>query len=77
MTETEKAILDALNELDQKVQSMKTANPKPNLLPLFARLDGLAASLPKTANPELIHFLHRKSYDKARMLLMEAAGQIM
>ena len=72
MTEIESAILSTLNELDEKVRSMKIANPKPDLLPVFARLDELAAKLPKTTDPELVHFLQRKSYEKARLLLLES-----
>jgi hypothetical protein len=69
MTETERAILKTLVELDGAVKSMATANPKPNLLPLFARLDELTRALPKDAAPDLLHYLHRKSYEKARLWL--------
>jgi len=46
----------------------------PNLMPLFTRLDDLTCRLPKTADPELLHFLHKKSYEKARLLL-QGRGQ--
>ena len=69
MTDQERAIWQALVELDQAVKSMATANPKPNLLPLFARLDELTRQLPKETAPDLLHYLHRKSYEKARMWL--------
>ena len=69
MSETEKEILSALTELDEAVRRMPTANPKPNLLPLFQRIDLLAEQLPRTADPELLHFLTRKSYEKARAKL--------
>lgn len=78
MTATEKAILETLIQLDEAVKSMKTANPKPNLLPIFAHLDELTAQLPKNSDPDLLHYLHRKSYEKAKLLLEEqsrAAGQ--
>jgi hypothetical protein len=39
------------------------------LLPIFARLDDLTRQLPKNASPELLHFMHKKSYEKARLLL--------
>jgi len=48
---------------------MAAANPKPNLLPLFTRLDDLAKNLPASADPQLRHYLQRKSYQKARVLL--------
>ena len=69
MTETENAILQALKELDAAVKSMPTANPKPNLLPLFSRLDDLTRQLPKNTAPDLLHYLHKKSYEKARLFL--------
>lgn len=69
MTTVEESILQTLVELENKVKEMATANPKPNLLPIFAKLDELAAQLPKGANPELLHFLQRKSFQKARLLL--------
>ena len=69
MNETEKKILSALTELDDAVKQMPTANPKPNLLPLFERIDRLAEELPRTTDPELLHFLTRKSYEKARAKL--------
>ena len=69
MSETERAILHALVELDAAVKSMPTANPKPNLLPMFSRLDELTRQLPRNASPDLLHYLHKKSYEKARLLL--------
>jgi hypothetical protein len=69
MTEIEKNILDSLLELDHAVKAMPTANPKPHLLPFFTRLDELARRLPKDADPNLLHYLNRKSYEKARLLL--------
>jgi len=69
MIATEQAILEALNELDAAATSIRTGGVKPNLLAIFERLDKLAAELPDGANPELLHFLNRKSYEKARRLL--------
>ena len=69
MSDTERAILQALVELDAAVKSMPTANPKPNLLPTFSRLDELTRQLPKNASPDLLHYLHKKSYEKARLWL--------
>jgi len=69
MNETEQRILDGLLELERAVASMATANPKPNLLPLFARIDELTHQLPPNADPTLLHYLHKKSYEKARLYL--------
>jgi hypothetical protein len=65
----ETKLLDALGELDQAVKSLPTASPKPDLLPLFARLDELAKQLPPDTDPTLLHYLHQKSYEKARLFL--------
>ena len=69
MTETEQAILQSLVALEHAVQSMPTTNPKPNLMPLFARIEELTRALPGNADPTLLHYLHHKSYQKARLFL--------
>lgn len=69
MTETEKNLLEALLELERAVGSMPTANPKPNLLLLFARIDELGRALPPQTDPALRHYLQKKSYEKARLFL--------
>ncbi len=69
MTETERNILAALVDLENAVASMPTANPKPSLLPHFTRLDELARALPRATDPTLLHYLHKKSYQKARLFL--------
>ena len=69
MTELEKNILGSLVELDDLVKSMTTANPKPNLVPLFAKLDQFGRDLPSSADPSLRHYLAKKSYEKARLWL--------
>ena len=69
MTAPEQTILQTLIELADTVKRMPSANPRPNLLPLFARLDELTSQLPKDTDPTLLHYLHRKSYEKARLWL--------
>lgn len=69
MNETERGILAALNRLDAMARSMKTANPKPNLLPVFEELDQLTAQLGRDGDPNLLHYLHKKSFEKARLYL--------
>jgi hypothetical protein len=64
-----KNLLKALVALEVAVQSMPSANPKPDLLPLFARIDGLAKQLPRNTDPTLWHYLQKKSYGKARLFL--------
>jgi hypothetical protein len=69
VTVTEQSILNTLIDLENAVKSMPTADPKPNLLALFARLDELARQLPPQTDPNLLHYLHKKSYEKARLFL--------
>lgn len=69
MNETEREILATLNDLETKVQSMKTPNPKPNLLPVFEKLEVLTRALGPAADHSLLHYLHKKSYEKARLYL--------
>ena len=69
MTAIEQNILAALINLESVVKSMPTANPKPNLPLLFARLDELTCQLPRDTAPDLLHYLHKKSYEKARLYL--------
>ena len=65
----EKNLLDALTDLDAAVKTMPSANPKPNLIPLFDRIDDLTKRMPHNADPALLHYLHKKSYEKARLYL--------
>ncbi len=69
MSTTEQDILQTLIELENAVKAMAGANPKPNLSPLFTRIDALTDRLPKDSDPTLLHYLHRKSYEKARLWL--------
>lgn len=71
-------LLSALVELDDAIKTMPVANPKPNLMPLFARIDELAKQLPRDADPTLLHYLHKKSYEKARLFLQnrDAENQV-
>jgi hypothetical protein len=74
MTDIEDQIQRALLDLENAVAQMPTANPKPDLKPIFARLDDLAGQLPPEAPRDLRHYLARKSYQKARMFLQERAA---
>jgi hypothetical protein len=69
MQESEKKLLHVLLDLEAAVQSMPTTNPKPDLVSKFQEIDALAAQLPKGTHPQLIHYLQRKSYQKARLFL--------
>ena len=68
MTDTEQAILDTLLELEDAVGRVN-AEPKPDLVGLFSRLDELTAQLPRGTSPDLLHYMHKKSFQKARLFL--------
>lgn len=69
MNDTEQNILAAILELEKAVQTLPAADPKPSLVPLFNRIDQLAGTLPPTTDPSLLHYLQKKSYEKARLFL--------
>ena len=69
MTDLEKSLLQSLLDLETAVASIKTAPTNPDLLQFFNRIDGLAQQLPRGTDPTLMHYLHKKSYEKARLFL--------
>ena len=71
MSGIEQDILQALLDLEAAVKAMAAANPKPDLRPLFGRIDKLSGELPRDADPTLLHYLHKKSYEKARLWLQD------
>jgi hypothetical protein len=75
MTDVEKEILDTLGELEAGVEAMKTADPKPNLVPLFERLNEFSSQLPRDTHAQLIHYLGNGSYQKARLWLLGRDGE--
>ena len=68
MTTIEQQLLDALLELEDTIGRVNT-EPKPDLMAIFNRLDELTTQMPKDAPPDLLHYLHKKSYQKARLFL--------
>lgn len=78
MSGVETEILNVLTKLEDAVRAMPAANPKPDLLPLFARIDELTRQLPPHTDPTLLHYLHKKSYEKARLFLQgrDAENQV-
>ncbi len=67
--ETEARLLQALLSLEEAVRALATAQPKPNLLTHFQSIEELTLQLPAGTDPTLLHYLHRKSYEKARLWL--------
>jgi hypothetical protein len=68
-TPVEEDLLRALTELDKAVKVVRSIPGKANLLPLFSRIDRLTEELPRDTEPQLLHYLHKKSYEKARLFL--------
>lgn len=69
MEALEQALLGKLLELETAAKTLATAKPQPDLMRLFGEIENLAGRLPKSSNPSLFHYLQRKSYQKARLLL--------
>ena len=70
MTDIEQQILDTLNALQTAAKAAGAPGTKPDLQSLFARLDELAGRLSRDADRNLLHYLQRKSYENARLLLL-------
>jgi len=69
MNAAEQAVLDQLLALDSAVAGMRTASAKPDLRPILAGLDVAIGRLPSGTAPELLHYLHKRSHEKARLFL--------
>ena len=69
MTVLEKSILNKLVELEEAVRCLRTASPKPDLAPIFLQLDGMTSELPRDTDPNLLHYMNKKSYQKAMLFL--------
>ncbi len=65
----EESILGALRDLEAAVTSLRTVKPAPDLRPHLARLQELTRQLPRDADPTLLHYLHKQSWEKARLFL--------
>ena len=76
MTQLEQELHTALLDLDRAVKHMATTKERVDLLPLFARIDDLGAKLPPGTDPQLIHFIQRKSFEKAAFWLEGRKAEI-
>jgi hypothetical protein len=65
----ETELLAALRALETAVASARGPGPAADVRPLLHRLDELARALPPDASPDLRHYLHKRSYEKARRWL--------
>jgi hypothetical protein len=69
VTALERQILERLLTLEQTVAAMATTNPKPSLAPILSDLGRLTRELPLGTDPQLLHYLHKHSFEKARLSL--------
>ena len=75
MTTTEQQLLGALKDMETAVAGMNS-QPKPNLMAHFDRIDALTAGLSDGTDGELMHYLQKKSYEKARLFLEGRLSEI-
>jgi hypothetical protein len=68
MTALESEILEALIRLESAATAA-TPGPRESVLPHVQRLTDLTRALPSGTSPDLLHYLHKRSYEKARLWL--------
>ena len=66
----EQQLLDSLETLKNAVEQLASQKAKPDLIGLFEQIDMHAKALPPVTHPTLLHYLQRKSYEKARLFLL-------
>ena len=76
MTQLEEQLHAALLDLDCTVKQMRATKQPVDLMPLFGRIDELGAQLPPGTDPQLLHFLQRKSFEKATLWLEGRKAEI-
>lgn len=76
MTQLETELHQALLDLDGAVKRMAATRAPVDLLPLFVRIDELGARLPAGTDPQLVHFIQRKSFEKAAFWLEGRKAEI-
>jgi hypothetical protein len=75
VNEIEHDLLEALRELENTARALSRGGSKPDLAIRFDRIEALAARLPPSADADLVHYLRRKSYQKARLHLEGRAAE--
>lgn len=76
MTQLEEQLHEALVTLDRAVKNLAASRQPVDLLPLLARIDELGAQLPANTDLQLIHFIQRKSFEKATLWLEGRKAEI-
>lgn len=69
VTSNEQAVLKTLVELEARVAHLAAHKSGPSLLPLFEQLRQLTHDMPSSTDPTLLHYLHKQSWQKARLWL--------
>jgi hypothetical protein len=75
MTAFEEDVRRALDELGAAVAALRGPGPRPDVAACLRRLDELTAALPPGADPDLRHYLLKRSYEKARLHLAGRAAE--
>ncbi len=65
MNDVEKSLQRELKNLESNIAQMKNGGAAPNFVKLFGVIDDLTNQLPRDTDPQLLHYLHKKSYEKA------------
>lgn len=76
MTQLEQQLYDSLVTLDKAIKSFAATKQPVDLVPMMKRIDELGAQLPPETDPQLLHFLQRKSFEKATLWLEGRKAEI-
>jgi hypothetical protein len=76
MTQVEQELYDALQTLEGEVKHQAATQSPVDFMPIFARIDELGSKLPAGTDPQLVHFIQRKSFEKARLWLEGRKAEI-
>lgn len=69
MNQLEMRLLEALQALEVSIRPRPAGSTAVDVRPHLSELDRLTRELPTDADPQLVHFLRRRSYEKARLFL--------
>ncbi len=78
---TQAAQADTLRRLARTLEAYLDAVPRqgepnpPDLLMIFAQLDGIEAEMDASFPAQLRHYMHQKSYRKAHLFLQDRDGE--
>jgi len=75
VTTLESDVLNELKRLEATGAGMNRGGPPVSILPVVQRLARLTADLPAATDPQLLHYLHKRSYEKARLFLEGREGE--